>query len=260
VIRGRSPTLWKHYRDDFPNLARVDTVLAWLSRRDTLRPRMVTLYFSLVDHEAHDFGPWGARTRAAALTVDTAIGHLVGGLARAGLADKTNLVIISDHGMAATAPERVVMLDDYLPPASLEVVQLSPFFSAGAREGHLAGSLAALRRVPHFSVFLRDSTPERWHYRGNARIPPIVGVMDEGWELTARGRRPPRLGNHGFDNIQPGMRATFLAAGPAFRRGAILEPFQNIHVYSLLCAVLGVRPAPNDGTLDSLRAALRQPR
>ena len=260
VIQGRLPTFWKRYRDNFPNLARVDTVLAWLSRRDTLRPRVITLYFSLVDHEAHDFGPWGRQTRAAAVAVDRAIGRLVRGLARAGLADRVNLVVVSDHGMAATAPERVVRLDDYLPPASLDVVQLSPFFSAGVPHATVPATLAALRRIPHFTVFPRDSTPERWHYRGNDRIPPLVGVMDEGWELTARRRRPPRLGNHGFDNLLPSMRATFIAAGPAFRRGVVLEPFQNIHVYSLLCAVLGVQPAPNDGALDSLRAALRQPR
>jgi ectonucleotide pyrophosphatase/phosphodiesterase family protein 7 len=53
------------------------------------------------------------------------------------------------------------------------------------------------------------------------------------------------------------MRAIFIAAGPAFRRGYVAEPFQNIHVYELICAVLGLRPAPNDGSLDSVRVMLR---
>jgi hypothetical protein len=37
----------------------------------------------------------------------------------------------------------------------------------------------------------------------------------------------------------------------------VAEPFQNIHVYELMCAILGLKPAPNDGKLDSVRAMLR---
>ena len=53
------------------------------------------------------------------------------------------------------------------------------------------------------------------------------------------------------------MRAFFIASGPGFRRGAVVEPFQNIHVYDLVCRLLGLTPAPNDGSLDSVRAMLR---
>lgn len=53
------------------------------------------------------------------------------------------------------------------------------------------------------------------------------------------------------------MRALFVAAGPAFKRGETVAPFQNIHVYDLLCRILGLAPAPNDGSPDSTRALLR---
>lgn len=70
-------------------------------------------------------------------------------------------------------------------------------------------------------------------------------------------RKPP-AGEHGFDNLMPSMGATFIAAGPAFREGVTVPPFQNIHVYDLLCRLLGIRPAPNDGSPDSTRALLRR--
>jgi hypothetical protein len=35
---------------------------------------------------------------------------------------------------------------------------------------------------------------------------------------------------------------------------------QNVHVYSLLARLLRVTPAANDGSLDSVRAMLRDPR
>lgn len=55
------------------------------------------------------------------------------------------------------------------------------------------------------------------------------------------------------------MRAVFLARGPAFDAGVVVEPFQNIHVYALLAHLLGLRPASNDGALDSVKALMATP-
>jgi predicted AlkP superfamily pyrophosphatase or phosphodiesterase len=185
------------------------------------------------------------------------IGRLVQGITAQGLTDSVDIIVVADHGMAATLPSHRRALDDYLPPALLDIIQLSPFLAVNAQNGDVRTALAALRRIPHLSVFERDSTPARWHYRGDRKIPQIVGVMDEGWELTAHGRRPPKLGNHGFDNTAPSMRALFVAAGPAFKSGLVAEPFQNIHVYDLLCSILALKPAANDGRLDSVKGMLR---
>jgi hypothetical protein len=54
------------------------------------------------------------------------------------------------------------------------------------------------------------------------------------------------------------MGALFVAAGPAFRSGVVVAPFQNIHVYALLANVLGLKPAATDGSLDSVRVLLRR--
>jgi hypothetical protein len=52
------------------------------------------------------------------------------------------------------------------------------------------------------------------------------------------------------------MRALFLARGPAFASGTTVAPFQNIHVYPLLAHILGLAPAPTDGSLDSIKSVL----
>jgi hypothetical protein len=52
------------------------------------------------------------------------------------------------------------------------------------------------------------------------------------------------------------MRALFLARGPAFNRGAVVEPFQNIHLYALLAHILELTPAPTAGELDSVKSVL----
>ena len=34
------------------------------------------------------------------------------------------------------------------------------------------------------------------------------------------------------------MGALFVAAGPSLRRGLVVAPFENMHVYDLLCRIL----------------------
>ena len=53
------------------------------------------------------------------------------------------------------------------------------------------------------------------------------------------------------------MRGVFVAAGPAFRQGATVPAFENIHIYNALARVLRVTPAPNDGGPDVAESLLR---
>ena len=64
-------------------------------------------------------------------------------------------------------------------------------------------------------------------------------------------------GDHGYDPFLPSMHGIFIARGPAFRRGVLLPPVESVHVYNLLCAVLGVKPAANSGDDRLIREALR---
>jgi hypothetical protein len=43
------------------------------------------------------------------------------------------------------------------------------------------------------------------------------------------------------------MRAVFVAAGPAFREGVVVPPFENVSIYNVLARVLQLTPARNDG-------------
>jgi predicted AlkP superfamily pyrophosphatase or phosphodiesterase len=260
-IEGVRPTFSKHFRELPPGAERADTVLAWLTRPDSLRVRLALLYFSAVDHMAHDSGPGSPAVHAAILGVDSAIGRLVGGIEAAGLGDRVNVIVVSDHGMAPTDSAHAIVVDDYIDPARYEAASLSPFLAVRPLDGNIPAALAALRRIPHLTVFPIDSTPAYWHYRSNPRMAPIVGVFDQGWVANTRDffrRHPPRKhgGEHGYDVSVPAMHALFVAEGPAFRHGHLVPPFGNIHVYDLICRILGLAPAPNDGSPDSTRALL----
>lgn len=59
-------------------------------------------------------------------------------------------------------------------------------------------------------------------------------------------------GEHGFDNGVLDMKTIFRAVGPSFRRGLEVEPFESVHVYELLCRLLGIAPEANDGDPGAL--------
>ena len=62
---------------------------------------------------------------------------------------------------------------------------------------------------------------------------------------------------HGYDPAHPDMAASFVAAGPAFRRGVVLPPFDNVHVHPLLLRLLGLPAMATDGDPAVLAPALR---
>lgn len=262
-IGGRHPGDWKRYDHGMPAPDRVDTVLAWLGRPAADRPRLVTLYFHHVDSAGHEFGPDAAETDSAIALVDAALARLVRGLDSLGLTRTTNLVIVSDHGMAPTADDRVVFLDELMDLGAADVLDWNPVAQVWPRRGVDPDSLAArLDLHPHLRAWTRATLPTRWGLRDSPRTPPVLVVADEGWSITTRARfeaAPGRTagGNHGYDESAVSMRGIFVAAGPAFRRGVTMPAFRNVHVYPVLAALLGVRPAPNEGSVDSVRAMLR---
>ncbi len=264
AIQGVRPTFAVPFDNDVPDTARVRRVLGWLDLPADRRPSFLTLYFGDVDHAGHRYGPGSPQTDSAIALTDSMIGLLVAGLSQRGLTGSVDLVVVSDHGMAATGPDRVVWLDDYVDSTSIEVDEQSPLLTAWPDEGLEDSVYRGLRRAPHLTVYRRAKLPPRFRLEGSPRVPPIVALADEGWTLewraaAAQARAWSSFGNHGYDDSLPVMRAIFIAHGPAFRRGLVVPPFRNIHIYPLLAEVLGLHPAPTDGTLDSVRVMLSSP-
>lgn len=265
-IRGIQPRYWHPYDDSYPPNARVDQVLRWLDLPARERPTFITLYFSDVDSAGHEKGPESAAVREAIRRADGYLGRLVRGLDRRGLTSAINIVVVSDHGMAPVDATRVVVLDDYIALEDVDVVDLNPtvgLFPRRGREEAVYGALAGAH--PRLSMYRRAQTPEQWHYRDHPRIPPIVGVADEGWQvlrrstlaaMKARGLRGGS-GQHGYDPMLMSMRGIFVAAGPAFRRGVTVPALENVHIYNALAQILGITPAKNDGDIAVARSLLR---
>jgi predicted AlkP superfamily pyrophosphatase or phosphodiesterase len=261
AIGGVRPAYSVPYDQGMPDPARVTRVLRWLDLSPRWRPTFLTMYLGGVDGAGHSYGPDAPETQAAIAHADTIIGMLWEGLARRGIADRVNLIILSDHGMTAGSRDRVIDLDRYLPSDWIDVDNLSPILTAWPRGGLEDSVYARLKTVPHLTVFRRAELPARFHLEGSTRVPPVIALADPGWRIHDRSllARPGRNGDHGYDDTVTDMRAIFLAHGPAFRHGLVVPPFRNIHVYSLIAKVLGLKPGETDGSLDSVRNVLAGP-
>ena len=264
-IQGVLSRYWTPYDGAVPGTDRVDQVLRWIDLPEADRPRLITLYFSDVDTAGHADGPDSPAVRDAITRVDGYLGELLRGLERRGLLDQFNIVVVSDHGMASTDSRHVVVVDDYIPLDDVDIVDINPTLALVPKSGREEAVYRGLSRAKHLKVYRRADTPEHWHYRDHPRIPPIVGVADEGWQVVRKitiggilaGLIHEDHGAHGYDPKFKSMRGIFVAAGPAFKHGKTVEAFQNIHIYNALAQVLGVTPAPNDGDLAIARTLLK---
>ncbi|WP_020404844.1 ectonucleotide pyrophosphatase/phosphodiesterase [Gracilimonas tropica] len=262
-IQGMRPTHWKPYDGSMPDSARIDSVIKWLSYENEKEVDLGTVYFSFVDSRGHRYGTDAPEVKEAIQRADDLVGYLMEQMEAKGLSDNTNLMIVSDHGMADVSRERIVVLDEMINPEDVEMIEYSPSVMMNVKEGKLDEVYSSLKaNEEHFKVYKKEDIPERFHLKGHPRVPEILMVADVGYTINAReyfDRREgyPSGGAHGFDNQAPEMHALFVAKGPDFKSGYKMRPIENIHLYSMMAHLLQVQPAKTDGDLDSVKVMLK---
>ncbi len=255
---GMRPTYTEEYDKQATSNDRVDKLVSLLDLPADKRPRLLTLYIDAVDQAGHDFGPRSSEVAEAVRQSDAAIGRLLGALKERGIDEQVNLIVVSDHGMSSQSQKKIVFLDKYINMDAVETIDGTPVVALRPKDGDYDALYAKLKHVPHAKAYRAGDVPERWHFSGSHRIPPVFLLVDDEWTVTTheylKGHKL-ELGNHGFDNASKDMRALFTAAGPAFQHGT-MKPFINVDIYSLLAYLLNISPAQNDGSIDVFKAVL----
>ena len=259
-ISGVRPSYWLEFDHWMPHAEKVRQVLAQLDLPPHRRPTFISMYFPDVDDQGH--GGNDSSLAASIAGVDTALGVLFHELTERGIMEEINVIVVSDHGMAATDSSRVIFLDDYVDLETAGVIDWSPVLALRPPPAIEEEIYAALKNAhPQLQINWRSELPTRLHYSSHYRIPPIIGIADEGWSVTSHAWydvNPARFNgnNHGYDNRLASMRGIFIGWGPAFKSGLQVPAFQNIHLYALMCALLDLEAAPNDGSFDSVKVLL----
>lgn len=268
-IGGIQPTFWKTYDGKMPNDSRVDTVLGWLDLPRGKRPTMITMYFSDTDDAGHGHSPAGVEVKDAVKTVDGNIARLLDGLKNRKIDKKVNIIIVSDHGMAAVDQTNAIIMDDHFSFDDTERIlwtgEIVQIFPKAGKEDVIMSALE--KPGLHTTCWRKKDIPDRLHYKQGARVAPIVCTSDLGWMMTSRERYETlkkradfgRIrGAHGYDSKYQEMQATFIAHGRNFKKNKIIEPFENIEIYNIMCKILSLVPAKNDGDLRRVENMLKR--
>jgi len=243
-----------------------------------LKPRVAIAWLTEPDHIQHAFGAGSPQALESIRRDDALVGRLLERLAALGLAQRTNVFVLSDHGFTQTVHNVNVAQalkdaglaaneDDVVIASSGQAVALHV---KGRDRERIAKIVEFLQKQPWCGVIF-TAAPRRGDYIGNApgtfalehahlggheHSPDIVftftwssarnrhGVPGTDYDQTTSGVTGPvttDAANHG--GIGPWtVRNTMLAWGPDFKRGAIVRaPAANVDVAPTLAFLLGMR-------------------
>ncbi|XP_046545241.1 glycerophosphocholine choline phosphodiesterase ENPP6-like [Haliotis rubra] len=258
-IQGFRPDFWFKYSDKTPYKERVDTVIDWFKNKDV---RMATLYYPEPDHTGHGYGPDSQQVKDKVKYMDGILGYLMEKLKDNDLENTVNVIVTSDHGMVDVDNiNKVVDITDHVNMTLIDSVPMyGPVMHILPKDGQDDNIMADLEGVSNITAYKKDDIPEHFHYRNNRRIMPIVIIADEGWQLTTKKDKVARStlkATHGYDNRLMSMKPIFLARGPNFKTNFRSDPIKNVDIYPLVCKLLKIEPAPNNGSLARVNAFIQ---
>ncbi|KAG6414332.1 hypothetical protein SASPL_127052 [Salvia splendens] len=252
------------YNESVPFEERVDTVLSYFDLPSDQIPSFMTLYFEDPDHQGHQYGPDDVRITNAVVEIDALMGRLIRGMEERGVFQDVNIILLGDHGMAGTCDKRVIALDDLAEWVKIPkewVQSYTPLLSIRPPPGYSTSDIVAKMneglesgRVGNgefLRVYLKEDLPSRLHYSDSYRIPPIVGLVGEGFTVKqTRSSGQECGGAHGYDNAFFSMRTIFIAHGPRFARGRKVPSFENVQIYNMVTRILKIDGASNNGSVS----------
>lgn len=243
-IQGVYPTYWYKFDDKTDIDYRIQKVVDWLTLPDSIRPHLICFYMSNADHQGHMYGPDSKETEEAVQFIDAAIGRMVEKVGTLGL--PVNYVFLADHGMANVDTVTRINIASMIDTSKIILRGGSTSLHLYARNADDIQPTYQLleNQEENFRVYLRKDIPTAWHFNtkedrfnriGDIFVCPVYPKVLSSW----KGSISP--GAHGFDPALQEMHATFYAWGPNFKSGKKINTFENVHVYPLMCAILGLR-------------------
>jgi arylsulfatase A-like enzyme len=247
---------------------------------DEMHPDVAFVWISDPDHTAHSKGVGSEATNDALRLVDAEIGRIEDALRAKGLADRTNLIVTSDHGFSThTGTLKLAALvapfAHQLPDGSPDIVvaEGAVHFRAGIDAARVNAIVAMLQQRPEVgAIFTRskaDGAAEgvvpgtlsfgvaRWNHPRSAEILVSANWTREKNEAGYEGKTADSgVAGHGTSSPYD-VHNTLIAAGPDFREHAVSDvPTGNVDLAPTLLRLLGLSiPASMTGRV--IEEALR---
>ncbi|MCP9768317.1 alkaline phosphatase family protein [Lacihabitans sp. LS3-19] len=255
-INGLFPKYYYPYQKTAPYEYRIQRVLEWLQMPEKTRPHFITLYFSMVDTQGHNFGPDAKETKEAVLYVDQQIGALREGLKKLNL--PVTLIVSSDHGMVNVS--KYLNVHDYIEMDKKQFYSGPVAMIYTKTEEEKEKFYDALSTQTQFKVYKREAVPNYLNYSENERIGDLVLVADPPYTIVYSEKEMVDKpgGTHGYDPFEnKEMGAIFYIEGPTIKKNFKLAPIENVNIYPLVAHILGLNISEKiDGKLETTAGVL----
>lgn len=236
------------------------------------RPQLIMAYVPTIDTIGHKHGIHGEKLQKGLEKVDDFVKGIYDHLTEVNMTDFTNVLIISDHGMAPTSEKRVIDIDDLVDLSDIEHIDAWPLFGLRPKaKTNLDDMLQNIKdkwsnhpMKDHFQVFSKDEALEKI-FQGSStkfnddRIAPIWVVPDIGYLIKKKSDDLDDIpdGVHGYSKDENLMRALFMGTGPLFGdlNSRFLQPFDNTEIYNIICQSFSIDQndmAINNGTTGGI--------
>lgn len=266
--RGISNRYFQKLDEKMSWVDRMSIVMKWIDD-PFCPPNLIMWYVEQPDSEGHAFSPNSDQVRNMIIQVDYFVNELEKEIIRRNLTNRVNLIIVSDHGMS-TVPiaTNVIDLRKFMTPHTYKFSGSSPVLQVIPRRGQGQRVWTQLKRAAsqpnsHFRVYRPQTVPAHWKVRNDRRMGPIMAYAESPYAFQdlvdlAKWFQDKRkipitntslYGVHGYACEEDmNMTAIFMAKGKWFQSGNVLDPFDNIELYSLICNLLGITCPRSEAT------------
>ena len=266
-VKGIRPTYYYNYDGKITNETRVNQAIDWLKLPEIERPHLITLYFSDMNDTGHRFGPnndMELNKKLQALAKD--LGKLFNETEKLDL--PIHIIILSDHGMHEVKTEDLIAYDSFRNDDLFIGMNNGAIMNIHPKNPSQTDSIFSVLKAKEnrFKVYKTENSPHFDYIPSHENWGPIQLIADEGLYFTSQQNINTRIkynrsisGEHGFPHQMKDMHGIFYGRGPQLKKGYVMKSFKNIHVYPLICEILGIQPPKNiDGKLSFAKSALKE--
>lgn len=231
------------------------------------KPSFLAVHLVAVDHFEHDQGRDGDKVRAALSSVDRGIKTILESIDKAGLTDKTTVIVTGDHGFVdihtAIAPNVILAKEGLYDPANKANWKAYFHSSGGSAFLHLKDKNDAntLEKVKAALAKLPASTRSMFDIKDRAALeavgadPSAVLAIAPKQGFTISGAatgdllRPASGGTHGFFPDFKEIQTGFVAFGKGIKKGTVVPEMGLQDIAPLIAKLLNMPFPSADGTL-----------
>lgn len=184
IISNRTPDYFKTYNSSVNPIERIDIVIDWIENKNV---DFAMVYIDQSDKSGHEYSAFSLEVEKSVKAADATLKYLN---IKLDLLKKQhnfdiNLIVLADHGMV-NVTETQIFLDNYVDLKNVvflvsQTGPLSGIIPDGNKSSQVYHKLKDAH--PNMTVYLKDQIPERFHYKNNRRITPIIALADEGYMI-----------------------------------------------------------------------------